>query len=330
MLNRFPLMPVPKPVFDRDQLRIVRKKVSEETAGDTLINFLSGRFTYWSRDKWLQSIADGRSQLNGENSSPDTMLQVDDILSLNVEDVPEPDVDKNYEILYEDEFMLVVNKPGNLPMHPAGTFFKNTLWHFLASKYGHIHLLNRLDRETSGIVLIALDKKSAGTLGKQFEARSIRKEYDVLIEGEVPWETLDACGFMGPAEDTNIRKKYGFTVDDDYQSHGKNSARTEFELLQKHNGFSHLHCKLHTGRTHQIRATLCSLGFPVVGDKIYGLDENFFLRFIEGALTEEDKSLMRIERQALHCSLMSFRHPDSKEDLVFTCELPKELLKLIK
>ena len=330
MLNRFPLMPEVKPVFDKEQLRIVRKKITKETEGVKLIDFLSERFTYWSVDKWLEAMANGRSKLNDESVEPNTILVEGDVLSLDVMDLPEPEVDSNYKILYEDEYLLVIDKPGNLPMHPAGSFFKNTLWHLLASKYGHVHLLNRLDRETSGVVLIALDKKIARSIGKQMEKRTIRKEYDVLIEGEVAWKEFDARGFMGPDEASQIRKKFAFTEDENYLDHGKNSARTEFELIKAHKGFSHLHCKLHTGRTHQIRATLCSLGYPVVGDKIYGLDENFFLRFIQGGITEQDRQRMRLERQALHCSLMSFIHPKTREEMVITCELPAELQQIIR
>ena len=130
---------------------------------------------------------------------------------------------------------------------------------------------------------------------------------------------------MGPAEGSLIRKKFSFTESDDWQKHGKLSARTEFKLLKKHNGFSHIHCTLHTGRTHQIRATLLALAYPLVGDKIYGVDEQFFLSFIEGKLNEEDKKRLRIDRQALHCSYLCFQHPRTEEKLEFKCDIPEIL-----
>ena len=314
-----------------DMLRTVRKKITKETEGVPLIDFLSNKFTYWPVEKWLEALQDGRSKLNDKLvEDPKQVLQKGDVLSFDVSNLKEPKVDANYQLIHEDENLLIIDKTGDLPIHPAGTFFKNTLWHMLASKYGHIHIMNRLDRETSGLVIVAKNKETAAHLSRQFENRKVRKEYDVLVEGEVPWEYKDAKGFMGPAEGSLIRKKFAFKEDENWQDYGKKSARTEFELLKKHNGFSHLHCKLHTGRTHQIRATLCSLGYPLVGDKIYGVDEKFFLAFIEGSLDEEAYVKLRIERQALHCSLLSFIHPKSGEETVFTSEMPRSIQVLLE
>ncbi|WDE98238.1 RluA family pseudouridine synthase [Lentisphaera profundi] len=322
---------VPKTAEEiEEMLRLVRKKITRETEGHEVLDFLCTKFTYRSREVWIESLQDGSSQINGKAiDDHHYILKAGDIVSLDVTNIPEPKIDADFKVIYEDEDMLMVEKTGDLPVHPAGSFFKNTLWYFLVKKYGNVHIMNRLDRETSGLVLVARHSKAASVLGKQFERRQVGKEYDVVVEGNVLWDDYVAKGFMGPAESSLIRKKFSFTEDENWQEHGKFSAHTDFSVLRRSQELSHLHCRLHTGRTHQIRATLLSLGFPLVGDKIYGLDEQFFLSFIDGALSAEDKKRMRVGRQALHCSLMSFVHPMSGEELVFKSSLPKELEELI-
>ena len=313
-----------------EMLRLVRKKITPETEGHGILDFLCTKFTYRSREDWQGALLDGSSQINGKQVEDcNAILKAGDVISLDVTKIPEPDIDRDFKVVYEDDDILMVEKTGDLPVHPAGSFFKNTLWYMLVKQFGNVHIMNRLDRETSGLVLIARHHKAASVLGKQFERRQVGKEYDVLVEGLVSWDQYDALGYMGPAVSSKIRKKFSFTEAEDWQDYGKHSARTEFSVLRKSHELSHLHCRLHTGRTHQIRATLLSLGFPLVGDKIYGLDEQFFLSFIDGALTEEDYQKMRVRRQALHCSLMSFTHPMSGEQLVFESSLPKELAELI-
>ena len=322
---------VPKtPEELEEMLRVVRKKITPETEGHGVLDFLCTKFTYRSREDWHTALLDGSSQINAKQVEDcDYILKAGDVISLDVTNIPEPSVDADFKVVYEDNDILMVEKTGDLPVHPAGSFFKNTLWYFLVKKYGNIHIMNRLDRETSGLVLVARHHKAASVLGKQFERRQVGKEYDVLVEGLVQWDEYDALGYMGPAESSKIRKKFSFTEAEDWQGYGKLSARTEFSVLRRSNELSHLHCRLHTGRTHQIRATLLSLGFPLVGDKIYGVDEQFFLSFIDGILSDEDRQRMRVGRQALHCSLMSFVHPMSGEELVFKSSLPNELAELI-
>ena len=319
-----------EPIDIETLLREVSKKITPETEGVSVLDFLSNKFTYRSRDSWKDALSDGTSKINGKFVDDyDRVLKAGEILSLDVTNLPEPKVDNSWKAVFEDDHILMIDKPGDLPVHPAGAFFKNTLWHMLVRKYGQIHIMNRLDRETSGLVLVAKNKRAASVLGKQFERRQVRKEYDVLVEGCVQWDNYDACGFMGRAESSLIRKKFSFTEANDWIDHGKFSARTEFSVLKRTNKFTHLHCVLHTGRTHQIRATVLSVGFPLVGDKIYGVDERFFLAFIDGTLSDEDKKKLRVERQALHCSLLTFRHPENGEEMLFTSSLPKELEELI-
>ena len=309
--------------FDPDSLRYIRSEFTEEP--QPLIEFLCRRFTYWTRERWLEALAKQISKVNGVAAEPQYLLQKGDILSLDLKHVAEPEVDLNFRILHEDDDILVVDKPGDLPVHPAGAFFKNTLWHHLARRIGAHHILTRLDRETSGLVLIARHSTAASRLGRQMERRQIGKVYDALVEGSPAWDHYDASGRIETGVNGIVRKKFVFTEESDYLSLGKLGARTEFEVAVRHGGLSHLRCTLHTGRTHQIRATLKGLGLPLLGDKIYGLDESCFVRFVDKRMTDEDRALLRMDRQALHCGSLSFRHPASQEHVQFTASMPADM-----
>ncbi len=219
----------------------------------------------------------------------------------------EPPVLRSVGILYEDDDLLVADKPGNLPCHPGGRYCGNTLLHLLRARGGNgenLRIINRLDRETSGIVLVAKTAAMAKSLAGQFRRHTAQKEYTVLVHGAFPAH-LEARGWLLPDADSVIRKKRRFVTDKDSPTPEAESAETDFELLALQDGISRVLARPRTGRTHQIRATLLSLGFPVVGDKIYGLDETFFLRFITDALTDSDRARLILPRQALHASALT-------------------------
>ena len=307
--------------------RVVTTRIPAEKAGLTLIDFLSERYTYNDRDSWLRIIAKGSMTLNKAPLSATYILQKNEQIAFEFEAPEEPKVDLSYEIIYQDEFLLLVNKPGNLPMHPAGKFFNHTLWALLKKKYESIHFINRIDRETSGLVLVALDPKTAAKLAKQFEKRSVTKTYSVLVEGNFPDEKIVARGYLSKDEDSLINKKVRYTAADNYSDYGKDGVFSTFEKVSHctENNISLLKAHIHTGKTHQIRASLSALGFPLVGDKLYGLDENVFLNFRKHQLSDADKKLMRIPRQALHAAELTFTHPQRNEDVSFAAPLPNDM-----
>jgi 23S rRNA pseudouridine1911/1915/1917 synthase len=170
-----------------------------------------------------------------------------------------------------------------------------------------VRLANRLDRETSGIVVVAKTQEAAAFASARLQDGSLIKEYHVLVEGVFP-EYLDAAGWLGRDGDSPIRKKARFSR---HEIPGGQAARTEFWSVDTRvapggDRLSLVRARLHTGRTHQIRATLHSLNFPVVGDKMYGRDPTIFLRFAAGIMTEADEALLRMPHQALHCAHVSF------------------------
>ncbi|MCM8532899.1 MAG: RluA family pseudouridine synthase [Lentisphaeraceae bacterium] len=304
--------------------RLVTSSVPETYAASTLIDYLSSRYAYQDRQRWIELVVAGDIQVNKQHESADFILTVGDKIDYYHTPAPEPKVDRNFKIIFEDESLLVVDKPGDLPMHPSGKFYNNTLWALLKNDHENVHFINRLDRETSGIVLVAKNSKIAATLAGQFEKRTVEKEYHVLVEGEFP-ESLEAKGYLEKDELSQIRKKQKFIAYEDYTQFGKTGVCSHFELVKTTGRKSLLKVAILTGKMHQIRVTLFSLGYPVVGDKLYGLDEQYFLRFIKKTLTAEDRQNLCMNRQGLHASSLKFRHPVSREEVSFTAPFPDDM-----
>lgn len=302
--------------------------INGSDAGKTLLDYLAARFTYLSAEKWAGQIGEGRLLLNDDSCTGNETLREGDRVSFTPAPYDEPPVNTDFTILAEDERFLFIDKPPLLPCHPGGIYLFNTLWGLLRETYGNVSFINRLDRETAGIVVAAKTKEGAAWANALMSERKIDKEYLVIVEGAFP-EELDAEGFLVRDEASPVRKKLRFVRDggnsetsgDTGKTPGNTggesfsgnavggslpgavSCHTRFSLQSRLDGnLSLVHAKLFTGRTHQIRATLQSLGFPVVGDKLYGKDETIFLRFIDGSMTDADRILLRQDHQALLCS----------------------------
>lgn len=301
--------------------------IPPEAVGTPVDSYLAGRFTYRTREQWQDQIAEGTLRVNGTPTAPDYLLRTGDVIAHDTGRRPEPPVPQDWRIVYQDPAMLAINKPGGLPCHPSGAYFSHTLNEMLRSSQPEARLVNRLDRETSGLVIFGLSKEAAGALGKQFSARTVTKEYLVLVHGAFPDE-LEADGFLERDSDCEVRKKRRFVVTPSAEA--AESATTRFRVRTRYAGFSLIQAQPHTGRMHQIRATLCSLGFPVVGDKLYGLDPGFFLRFIGDGLTPEDKERLLMSHQALHAWRLRLRSPHSGEELALETEPPAEFSQTLR
>ena len=331
-------------------------EVPETADGTAVADFLAERFPYHDRTGWCARIGAGAVTVNNQPCAPDSPLKTGDRLSYEPDNRPEPPVDFNIGIISDDEDLLLVNKSGNLPCHPGGRYFNHSLWAWLKKERGleDFTFVNRIDRETSGLVVIAKNFAASENCRKQFSGRKVVKRYKALVETtDFPAE-LETAGWLVADTDSAIRKKRKFiqvegrdasprrppvmesveertarrSVPTNLPSADAEWAETKFRLIKQCNGIALIEAEPHTGRLHQIRATLLALGYPIVGDKLYGVDETLFLRFCKDTLTDADRARLRMDRQALHASGLRFHHPKFGRPVTIDLDLPDDMQQL--
>jgi RluA family pseudouridine synthase len=299
-------------------MKVFLYKIKNFEIGLTLLDLLSTKFKYLSRESWIEEIKNKSIMVCDQETNEFYILKTNDSISFIRKNYSEPEVDRKFSILYESENLLILDKPGNLPVHPAGRYKENTLLSILQLETGNSQLfvVHRLDRETSGIQILAKNSNTASVIQRDFENRNIYKEYIVYIHGNFPIH-LNANGYLAKDLSSLVRKKRKFSYNNCDNSE---TSITDFYLLGEMKGISKVIAMPKTGRTHQIRATLNSLGYPVYGDKLYGLDEKYFLKFIEG-----EKLLNFPNRQALHAYKVKIPPSKFYPQLEITAEEPDDL-----
>jgi 23S rRNA pseudouridine955/2504/2580 synthase/23S rRNA pseudouridine1911/1915/1917 synthase len=308
--------------------------VPDKADGTAVADFLAMRFSYQDRAGWCDRIKAGTVTVNDRLCTPETPLKTGDRLSYEPDSRPEPPVDFNIGIISDDDDLLLVSKSGNLPCHPGGRYFNHTLWAWLKKVQGltDFTFVNRIDRETSGLVVIAKNFAASENCRKQFSGRKVVKRYKALVEStDFPAE-LETAGWLVADTESAIRKKRKFIQggsSDTSPSADAEWAETKFRLIKQCGDIALIEAEPHTGRLHQIRATLLALGTPIVGDKLYGVDETLFLRFCKDTLTDADRARLRMDRQALHASGLSFRHPKFGRLVTVELELPDDMKRKI-
>ncbi len=309
------------------QDRTISTIAGPELEGVRLDHFLTERFTYQSRTGWQAIIREGRISVNGIRVRASRRLHAGDLITFDVRGIAEPEVDRSYSVVLDRPGFLVVSKSGSLPVHPSGCYFQNTLLMLMKERYGELFVVNRLDRETSGLVVLAKDAGSAGVLSGLFASRQVEKTYLAAVFGTFPSGTVVKNGWLSADPDSPVRKKRRFT-EADPGTEDAESCGTEFECLKTNGRFSLVECRPHTGRLHQIRATLRSCGFPLLGDKLYGPDDTIFLRFTEDAVTDADRAALVLPTQALHAWRLRFAMPGTGEQVACESEPPDAMMEL--
>ena len=223
-------------------------------------------------------------------------------------------MDEKYDILHEDDDLLIVSKGSPFPVHGVSRFIERNLLSFLEKQYSQkLHLANRLDSETSGLILVARNEKMAGALGSLLQSKKIKKEYRAIVRGTPPenhgWIRSPIKG----------RRDQLCHI---YEPHPEGKpAETEYEVLERKKEYSLLRLVAHTGKTHQLRVHLKSIGCPIAGDKIY-IDLKVYDHYVHYGWQEWMSKVVGLSRLALHACLLEFEHPFTKKKLRIESTFP--------
>ncbi len=303
---------------------IVSSKVTAVYHKKSLLDYLAGRFTYQTRDKWQGRIVAGDVTCNGRSATPNQTVHQGDLVACNLPDPPLPSVNLNYHIVYEDEWLLGVNKPSNLRSHGSGRFIQANLIYQLRHKhtppYPEATLINRLDKDTSGIVLLARDKETLRQVQKQFAERTVKKQYLAVVAGIPNFTHLEIDQPI--ARLPSAKGVYRFGIVDE----GK-PAQTVVDVIRPlPPNHALLRLTPKTGRTHQLRVHLAALGHPIVGDRLYSMNDAAFLAWCE----DKKSDGLSLPRQALHCQQTTIWHPHLQRPLTITASLPSDILTFLQ
>lgn len=298
-------------------MTIVTYTIEQATAGERIDKALSILSAEWSRSQIATWISEDRITVNGEEIKAKYKVREGDVIEI---DVPEPEPlevipeNLNLEIVYEDEDVLVVNKPKGMVVHPApghtmGTLVNGLMYHCkdLSGINGVLRpgIVHRIDKDTSGLLMVAKNDHAHHSLVEQLVNKTVTRKYTALVHGHIAHDkgTIDAP----IARDPKDRQKQA-VVDN-----GKHAV-THFQVLERFGGiYTLVECILETGRTHQIRVHMNYIGYPLVGDPKYG-----------------PKKTIDFGGQVLHAGVLGFVHPTSKEYLEFQVPLPDDFVTLLE
>ena len=308
-----------KKINGEEKIRMESKliiDVPDEETGERIDSFLSGK-TDFTRTRIQQLIKDRNITVNGKPTKSSYKIEENDEIAIEVPEVETTEIKPEnikIDIVYEDSDIAVINKQAGLVVHPAhghysGTLVNAILYHIkdLSGINGEIRpgIVHRLDKDTSGLIVIAKNDKVHAALTEMFQEKKIRKTYLAILKGKLNKSEGKIVTQIG--RDKNDRKK--MTVIDDITK-GKN-AITNYRVISQNNLFTLVKVNIETGRTHQIRVHMRYLGYPILGDSVYGRKDNE-------------------KRQMLHAYKLEFLHPVTGRQMEFTGEIPEDFQKALK
>ena len=286
-------------------------EVTSEETGTRLDAFLADSMEEISRNRVQGLCQSGNIRVNGKEAKKNQKLKEGDRVEV---EVPEPAVtelvpqDIPLDIIYEDSSVLVINKPKGMVVHPApghpdGTIVNAVMFHCgesLSGIGGELRpgIVHRIDKDTSGLLMIAKNDKAHASLSAQLKDKSLSRIYDAIVLGRMG----DDSGTIDAPIGRSLRDRKKMAVIAD----GRNAV-THYETIARYIGYSHVRCSLETGRTHQIRVHMAHIGHPLAGDEVYG----------------RGKEKTGLEGQCLHAGKIMFIHPDTGEKMSFECPLPR-------
>ena len=291
-------------------------KVNEINRLDKAVSNIN---TALSREAIQRMIKTGKILVNGKQSKPSYKTSINDIISIE-EEIPQEEItlkpqEMPLDIIYEDDDIIIINKEKGIVVHPGNGNPDGTLANAVMAKCkgslsgigGKIRpgIVHRIDKDTSGLVIIAKNDLAHINLSEQIQNRKVQKTYIALVRGCV--KENEATINMPIGRSTKDRKKMAVTKT------GK-EAISHFKVLERYNGYTLLEVKIETGRTHQIRVHLSEIGYPIVGDMVYSNGKNPF----------------GVEGQMLHAAKLTFKHPTTNKEVTFEAPLPEYFIKVLQ
>ena len=287
--------------------RILRYEITQKAEEKKIKDFLAERGYSSEVIKKLKKM-DESVLVNGKWEYMDRQLCLGDELVIHIKEEASSEkilpVQQSFEIIYEDEDIMVINKPADMPIHPSLNNYENSLANGLAYYFAQKNIpfvfrcVNRLDRDTTGLTIVAKHMLSAGILSQQVVNREIHREYRAIVRGTMPQKEGVIDAPIGRKEASIIERVVDF-------ENGERAV-THYRVVEEKNGHSLISLWLETGRTHQIRVHMKHLGYPLIGDYIYNQDFEY------------------MSRQALHSYKLVFTHPVTCEKMEFVCEIPQD------
>ncbi len=297
--------------------------VPEALKGKRLDQALAFLFPAYSRSRLARWLKAGRVSVDGKTLRPRDRVAGGERIELYPVFEPEascPPRDIPLKVVFEDEHLIVIDKPAGLVVHPAAGHFDDTLLNALLhhapelSGLPRAGIVHRLDKDTSGVLAVAKTLKAHKSLVEQLKARTVKREYLALVQGQMTsGGRIDAPIGRHPTD----RKRFAVVQ-------GGKQAITHYRIAERFPHHTLLRVLLETGRTHQIRVHFAHLRFPLVGDAQYGR-----LRLSPRASPELSEALRSFNRQALHAVALSLRHPESGEEMSWRVPLPEDLENLL-
>lgn len=285
--------------------------VSEENEGERADKFLADNIDMLTRSALQKLISDGNVLIDEKAVLKSRVLKAGESLTVNIPEAVSLDVEAEdipLEIYYEDDDLLVVYKPKGMVVHPApgnhkGTLVNALLWHCRKSLSGingvlRPGIVHRIDKDTSGLLLVAKNDFAHVKLAEQIKEHSLKRVYQAIVYGTNLEDEGEVNAPIGRSR--NDRKKMAIVE-------GGREALTHYFVVKRYSGFTHIECRLETGRTHQIRVHMAYLGHPVAGDAVYG----------------PKKVITELKGQCLHAGTLGFIHPRTGEYMEFTAPLPE-------
>ena len=294
--------------------------VDEERDGQRIDQFLAGELSEHSRSYIQKLIKGGKVLLNGSQPKPGSRIQPDDQILITVHPLKELEVlpeKMDLDILYEDEDVIVINKPKGMVVHPCpgrytGTLVNGLLAHCRENLSGingvlRPGIVHRIDKDTTGALVVCKNDLAHRSLAKQLKEHSITRRYEAIVYHNFSGEegTVDAPIGRSPAD----RKKMAIEY-----KHGKRAVTHYRVLSHLNHQFNYIECRLETGRTHQIRVHMASIRHPLLGDEIYG----------------PKTGMKGLQGQCLHARILGFIHPRTGEYMEFEAPLPEYFMQLLK